>query len=422
MAQVKFNRGTRAAIAQQSDSLTTDQVTFGSKPAGTYDSIYLGNFLVGTSMIGLMTPAELKTPVYTYTEGQSPTVTYSTDASIDATSGTGHFEHAVITADWNGTSAITTARRLVDWKTINAGGYTLTDSDILTAKAVTSLISASAGNTWYQNFTESNWTWTAAVQDTTLQTQTNLSFTLPIANTSGGSYDPSTDATHLMTADQIYAVATGNNTYHGTGTWDSTEWNVYTAKYYKNGTEVASGATGYQALSFTLPVHTWSNAAAYAADNTHLTTPKQVADYLATFTSAMNYRGQLTNAMATGTHSDAYQIGDVFIASEAITSIGAEAGDMVVVKTAIPANTAFVSTGTGENCDVFERNLDGAVTADATLAENHMVVGDTADKEVKTVAYITVDDTHTDLVIAHTVGNETTNVNVAEGLIWHELS
>ena len=111
----------------------------------------------------------------------------------------------------------------------------------------------------------------------------------------------------------------------------------------------------------------------------------------------------------------------MFIASENIASIGAEAGDMVIVNTAIAANAAFVSSGDNKNCDVFERNLDGAVTATATLTDNHLIAG-TGNKQVEAVSYVTIDDTNTDIVIAHTVGSETTNISVADTLMWHDLT
>lgn len=417
MANVKFNRGLEATLLGMASEPTNDITVTKVTSEGNYDSLYIGKQMIGTSLLRKMNPSSMPVPTF---DGESVTWTSTTPAS-----GTS----LVITADYGSTtqggtsSPIVTARTLVNAAGVAASGYAATDSQILTAAAVEALITNGGGyytaGGW--NYNSAGWsTWTAL--HSTNDSSKNFAFTLPMA-TVGESYDASTDTTHLLTAAQIYALATGNDTYHRTGAWGTSDaWKTYTAKYYKGGTEITSGTTGYQALSFTLPVHTWSDASAYAADNATLTTPYQVAQYLATFTSAMNYRGSLTSAMAGGTHSDAYQIGDVFIAGGDIASIGAEAGDMVVVNTAIPANTAFVSTGDNKNCDVFERNLDGAVTADETLAENHMIVGDTADKEVKSVSYITVDTANTDLVIAHTVNGTTTNINVADTLMWHDLT
>jgi hypothetical protein len=214
--------------------------------------------------------------------------------------------------------------------------------------------------------------------------------------------------TAKVIADFVSKQQAANDIYHKTGTWgSSTNWNVYTAKCYKGTSEVASGATGYQELKFTLPIST-ATGSSYASDSTHLTTPKQVADYIGQLAGAMEYKGELTTAMYT-THP-AYEPGDVFIAKDANSTLGIEVGDMVIVNTAMAANAAFVTSGTGKNCDVFERNIDGAVTAGNDLGANMLILGN-SNKTIKTLSthkgaiiYSSDADTIGELLISATTG------------------
>lgn len=450
MAQVKFNRGTRETISGA--TLTTNEVTFGSMPAGTYDSIYLGNFLVGTTIMGLMKPSEMKTPTYTY--GDSTTVSWA-EATIGTTFSSGVITTDVITPDGGTATPMTTVRKLVDFATASASGYSAlaSDSEILTAKAVTALVSSVADNTYYTsggwNYTPAGgtaagWnTWTAI--DSGTAGAHNFAFTLPIADPTAANYDPSQDTTSLVTPAQVVDFAGANDIYHKTGSWgSSSDWKTYTAAPYKGTTQLTGQDATTYALSFTLPVEDWStdqgitkHGAAGSEDyyDDHLPTSKAVAkfveSYFASIAGGMRYCGTIgaDGALPSGSLAP-YKSGDVFIATADVVVSGtklAEEGDMIIIRTlasgvnSVPAGTIINNSQYIAQYDVYERNLTGAVTAVNNLSTDHMVVGDDGNKTVKSVSYISVDDTNTDLIIAHTNGNETTNVNVAEGLIWHDL-
>lgn len=291
MAQVKFNRGLRDNIG----SNTADDIAFIADSRTNWDSIYLGQLLVGTSLLGLMKPSKLKTKA---TDG----ATSWTDVTIGT--GTGNLSSVVITADMSGTSAITTCRKLVTATEAASDTYTPGDNEMLTAKAVKTIVDASASaasmNTWYENgtFSISNWTWTATEQGG--QNHGNLTFTLPV-------------------------TSTFNN----------------------------------------------------ATDNDHIPTTQAVTDWFAAFAGGMRYIGTLDNTTApAGTKP-----GDVFIASAAISTLGAEEGDMIVVNDSYTSGESFSSS----NCDVFERNIDGAVTTAVTLTAGQLIVGN-GDKTIATLA------------------------------------
>lgn len=290
MAQVKFNRGQRSSIEALTGEGIFNQVSIGrDTTADSWDSIYLGNLMVGTSLLRLIKPTAMPVPTF----GDQTTWTPTTPAS-----GTS----LVITADYNGTSAITTARNLVDYATASAQGYAqqASDSEILTAKAVTALVATVSDNTYYTdgsgntaggwNYNSAGWkTWTAV--DAGTQAAHNISFTLPVE-----------------------AQSDGGIVKHGTAPSDD-------------------------------------------YSDTLLPTSKAVAEfvaaYLASFAGGMRYIGSLADTTApAGTKP-----GDVFIASAAISDLGAEANDMIVVN-----DTYTNGNFTAANTDVFERNLDGAVT------------------------------------------------------------
>ena len=310
MAQVKFNRGQRSLI-EASQTLTTNEISLARESASGNDwnSIYLGTYLVGTSMLGLMKPQLMQTPTYTY--GEQTTVQWA-EATIGTT-----FASGVITTDLVGTenpTPMTTVRKLVDFATASQSGYAANanDSEILTAKAVTALVASVSDNTYY---TDGGWNYTP----------------------SGGS-------------------ATG--------------WNTWTA--------IDSGTNGAHNFSFTLPTesgnivkHGTSPNEDYS--NELLPTSKAVAtfveNYFSSVAGGMRYKGSL-DATEAATTTEAYQAGDVFIAAATISSIGAEQNDMVVVKAPIAEGGAFSSS----NCDVFERNLDGAVTISENMTSGQFVV------------------------------------------------
>lgn len=195
-----------------------------------------------------------------------------------------------------------------------------------------------------------------------------------VVNPSSGTYSPAdTDImSALAVANYVSAQIGANDTYHGTGDWDSNTWNKYVAKYYKGGVEVTSG-DDYHALEFTLPVaQTFTNT-----DDTHLVTPKAIADYFAGLAGGMRYCGAVSNTtLPTGTGTLApYKAGDVFIADTAFTigtgtTVSVEVGDMIVLKG--PGTITTLST---TNCDVFERNLDGAVHKASDLTANTVILG-----------------------------------------------
>lgn len=448
MANVKFNRGLRSTI-EDSQTLTYNEVSIGRETAdNSWDSIYLGTALVGTSMLGLMRPQKMQTPTYTYPQGQSATISWA-EATIGT--GEGNIASGVITTDVVSGSPITTVRKLVDYATASVSGYaaSATDSEILTAKATASLISSAGGyysaggwNYTPQGGSATGWdTWTALHS---IDSGKNFQFTLPIAVTSGDNYNPATDTTHLVTPAQAVQFAGDNDIYHKSGDWGTgANWNTYTAQAYKGNTLLTDSTTptaSAYALSFTVPVET-GNIVKHGEttpdyyDN-HLPTSKAVAtfveNYFSTIAGGMRYCGTIgaDGKLPSGSLAP-YKPGDVFIATADITLGGtkvADAGDMIVIRT-LASGVESVEAGTSINdstkiaqYDVFERNIDGAVTAVNNLATNKMVVGDAADsKTVKTVDFVTADITNTDIVIAHTVGQTTETVSVADSLIWHEL-
>jgi hypothetical protein len=289
-------------------TLVRDTATAGSTD---YNSIYLGTALVGTSMLGLMKPQKMQTPTYTY--GGSTTISWA-PATIGTS--TGNIASGVITTDVVNNEPIVTVRTLVDYATASVSGYaaSATDSEILTAKAVTSLI------------------------------------------TSAGGY-----------------YTDGSGTTNGGWAYNQTSWNTWTAVHtidpLKN-------------ISFTLPVesdnivlHGTSPNQDYS--NELLPTSKAVAtfveDYFAGLAGGMRYMGSISSATLTPPQGQSYKAGDVFIASSAFTigtapdpTVSVELGDMVVIKSG-----DNVTTLTTSNCDVFERNLDGAITG--TLTTGQMV-------------------------------------------------
>ena len=442
MANVKFNRGLEATLLEMATEPVNDITVTKVANNANYDSLYIGKQMIGTSLIRKMVPTDMWVPTMTLS-GETWTTEWRR-VTPDSLNG-----KLVITADYTNlggggnASAIMTARTLVDYEGVNADGYVATDGQILTARAIQDLITEGGGyytdgsnNTrggW--NYQSTGWsTWTAVHS---IDTHKSIAFTLPMANTGVSGYDASTDTEHLMTPAQIYALVTGNDTYHGTGAWGTSDaWNTYTAKYYKGGTEIASSGTGYQALSFTLPVETGiivkhgETNPDYWDD--HMPTSKAVAefveDYFSGVAGGMRYCGSISAAsIPAGTKT-----GDVFIASVAFDILPStqgvtwhvEQGDMVVIK-GIGTPTSSTQTLNSEYCDVFERNLDGSVTAPSNLGLNNMVVGNATDtKTVKTVSFVTADINNTDIVIAHNVGGTVQNIAVAESLLalqWNEL-
>jgi hypothetical protein len=189
--------------------------------------------------------------------------------------------------------------------------------------------------------------------------------------------------TAKVIADFVSKKHAAADLYHATGSWgtDSDPWYEYTAKCYQGSTEITPSGSGYKELKFELPISE-ATGSSYSSDSTHLTTPAQVAAYIGQLAGAMEYKGGLTTAMYT-THP-AYEPGDVFIAQNENASLGIEEGDMVIVNTAMAANAEFVTKGDNKNCDVFERNLDGAVAAANPLNPGRLIVGN-GSKTIKTL-------------------------------------
>lgn len=314
MANVKFNRGTVAGLANLGSNpfdqvtLVRDTATAGSTD---YNSIYLGTALVGTSMLGLMKPQKMQTPTYDYSE--TPTNISWAPATIGTA--TGNIASGVITTDVVNNEPIVTVRTLVDYATAIASGYaaSASDSEILTAKAVTALVSSVADNTYY---------------------------------TAGG------------------------------WGYNSTDWKTWTA--------IDSGTNGTHNFSFTLPVESDNiilrgTGQEQDYSNELLPTSKAVTtfveNYFAGLAGGMRYMGSISGAILTPPQGQSYKAGDVFIASGSFTipagtthttPLSVEAGDMVVINTG-----NGVTSLTADNSDVFERNLDGAITG--TLTSGQMV-------------------------------------------------
>lgn len=308
MANVKFNRGTVAGLANLGSNpfdqvtLVRDTATAGSTD---YNSIYLGTALVGTSMLGLMKPQKMQTPTYTY--GETTTTISWAEATIGTNSGniaSGVITTDVVTPNGGTATPMTTVRKLVDYATayqVDGQGhntYTPLDSEILTAKAVTALVGTITKNTYYGNFlrneTPNIWTYTA---------------------------------------------------------------------------EDLAGIN--HPISITLPVATTLTA----TDNENVPTSKAVADFFAGYAGGMRYVGSITGSeqnpptIPVGTKT-----GDVFIASGDAFNIPAgtgtspvhvEPGDMIVIK-GVATPTEQSTALTSDKCDVFERNIDGAITGSLT--------------------------------------------------------
>ena len=311
MDQVKFNRGQRSVI-EASQTLTTNEISLARESASGNDwnSIYLGTYLVGTSMLGLMKPQMMIEPVYT--TGSTPTIDWanSTTATIGGVSG--NLTSAVVTADWNGTSALTTCRRLVNATEASSSGYTANDSEILTAAAAAALV------------------------------------------TSAGGY-----------------YTDGSGTTAGGWDYQSAGWNTWTAVHSIDTTKN---------ISFTLPVESNNIVKHGTSPNEDysdelLPTSKAVAtfvtDYFAGLAGGMRYEGSIASTTVPADSKS----GDVFIASQAFTigtapdTISVEAGDMIVLNSTYSATAGQTGTLTTTNCDVFERNIDGAITGTLTTSK-----------------------------------------------------
>ena len=305
MAQVKFNRGQRSSIEALTGDGIFNQVSIGrDTTTDSWDSIYLGNLMVGTGLLRLIKPTAMPVPTF----GDQTIWTATTPAS-----GTS----LVITADYNGTSPITTARTLVDYATATAeGGYTATDSEILTAKAVTALVSSVADNTYYDNFIrgtgQSLWTWTAAEQGT--DQHGDLTITIPTESTITKDYNTASSG------DPVY-------------------------DYHPDKVPTSKAVTDF------------------------------VETYFAGLAGGMRYEGSISSTTVPADR----KAGDVFIASQAFTigtapdTISVEAGDMIVLNSTYSATAGQTGTLTTTNCDVFERNLDGAVIKESNLTKYGVV-------------------------------------------------
>lgn len=178
----------------------------------------------------------------------------------------------------------------------------------------------------------------------------------------------------LLTAKAVKRIADAAassvniDTWYTSGTFDTSTW-TWTASN--------SGGTGNPDLTFTLPVTTTFTS---ATDDAHIPTTEAVSEYIANLSGGMRYCGSLASTTlpasgATG-YMGPYKAGDVFIASAAITisasnpTLKAEIGDMIVLK-----GDSTITTLSSTNCDVFERNLTGAVTTTDTLTSGKLIVG-----------------------------------------------
>lgn len=318
MANVKFNRGLLDNLASNGN----DALAFLAESSTDYGYLYLGQTLVASRFLKALDPTNTYHPTVASTGDYINRIDgWSNSNSGPWADQTSHnITGIVLTADHfqatgeSSASPHVTSRSLIG--VINGTGYVAKENEILSAYATQQLISENIGN---------------------------------------------------------------NDTYHGTGTWgSSTDWMTYTAKYYRGSTEVTSG-TGYHALSFTLPMADSFSA----SDESHLVTPKQIADYFAGLAGGMRYCGAIGATGALPTNSLApFKEGDVFIASANVVVSGttlAEEGDMIVINslasgvTSVPAGTLINDTTKIASYDVFERNLNGAVTKSADLTTNGVV-------------------------------------------------
>ncbi len=212
---------------------------------------------------------------------------------------------------------MTTVRKLVDYAGATAQGYTANDSEILTAKAVTALVSSVADNTHYGNFTrgtgQSLWTWTAAEQGTTQYG--DLTITIPTESTITKDYNTASSG------DPVY-------------------------DYHPDKVPTSKAVTDF------------------------------VETYFAGLAGGMRYEGSIGSTTVPADSKS----GDVFIASQAFTigtaptTISVEAGDMIVLNSTYTATAGQTGTLTTTNCDVFERNLNGAVTISSSMTSGQFVV------------------------------------------------
>lgn len=238
--------------------------------------------------------------------------------------------------------------------------------------------------------------------------------TRSIITTTSSSYDWSNNdnvPTAKVIADFVGKEISGNDIYHKSGTsgagsdgWNSWTW---TADAYKGSTLLSDQTTplaSAYALSFTLPVADTSGSGYdYSTDSTHLTTPAQVATFVAGIAGGMRYIGAIASIEGTSTNSKS---GDVYIASndfevrgtDTTPAVTVEVDDMIVLNeyyvtgSTLPTPLGYVNTApSGQtavwklNFDRFERNLDGAVTTTDTLTSGKLVVG-AGSKNIQTLA------------------------------------
>lgn len=194
---------------------------------------------------------------------------------------------------------------------------------------------------------------------------------------SGGSYtyDPSAQSADddILTARAANALVgrmmSTNDKYHSSGAWGTNPNTSTTTNWY---TYTATNVNSAPDLQFALPVVDSTGGFA-PTDDTHLITPKAIADYFSSLAGGMRYAGSLTSStLPTGTGTLApYKTGDVFIAASAFTvgtspnQRSVDSGDMIVLNGNYTTGNLAYSGGVW-NFDLFERNLDNAVTGSGT--------------------------------------------------------
>ena len=385
MANVKFNRGLEATLLGLATEPVNDITVTKVADVGNYDSLYIGKQMIGTSLLRKMDPSSMPVPTF----GESTTWTSTTPAS-----GTS----LVITADYASTtqggtaSPIMTARTLVDAAGVAASGYEATDSQILTAAAVEALVDAVSGDTFH--------------------TQGGF----------GGTYTKQNGADVASYTDAWYI-------YRALSTTAGTNDLVVTLP-------VETQASGGIVLHGTAPDQDYSDTLI----PTSKAVTKFVEDYFAGVAGGMRYCGTLSSGTlptdGQSGYMGPYKSGDTFKAStgftitDGSTTKTVEAGDMIVLNSSFQSSDLTLSL---TNCDIFEQNLTGAVTAANNFAQNTILYSDGTAKTAASASHITVSESSTtaELTIVHIPTGESNpvTVNVAQdiidlqdGLEWHDLT
>ena len=316
MANVKFNRGILANLSSNTqDALAFLAEDSTQETAKNYGYLYLGSNLVATKYLEKMDVSHYTAGAGLLEIGNSSNSPILTTRAIITTTSSSY--------DWSNNDNVPTAKVIADFV-----GKEISGNDIYHKSGT----SGTGSDGW------TSWTWTADAYkgDTLLTGSTTptasayaLSFTLPVADTSGSGYDYSTDSTHLTTPAQVADFVSG----------------------------IAGGMRYIGAIASTVGT----------------TTNSKSGDV---YIASQDFTVTGTDLPTVTVEAD-----DMIVLNEYYVTDSTTATPLGYVNTAPSGQTPVYKL----NFDRFERNLDGAVTTTDTLTSGKLVVG-AGSKNVQTLA------------------------------------